>query len=129
MRWRLLALSFSLIAIAMLAFASPSSPVAVGLFSLGALLLIDWSWEQVLRHAVWGMETRTDEIVADFCDLDNARWRYTVAIIVSVALALSFHLSSSEQFQASVLIGGFAIFGVASLVSTLRSRRRVLRDR
>jgi|GEM_PF-1525840 hypothetical protein len=128
MRWGLLALSSSLIAIAMLAFSSPSSPAAIGVFSLGVLLLIDWSWEQVIGHAAWGMETRKDEIVADFYDLENARWRYALAIIISGALALAFSLSGSEEVQAAVLVGGYALFGVAGFVSTLKSRRRVLQS-
>ncbi|MGX7895982.1 hypothetical protein [Tsuneonella sp. HG222] len=116
-------------ATAMLAFSSASSPAAVGIFSLGVLLLMDWSWEQVRGYAAWGMETRTDEIVADFYDFENARWRYVLAIFISVALALSFSLSGSEQFQVTLLVGGYALFGVAEFVDILRSRRRILRGR
>ncbi|WP_394269183.1 hypothetical protein [Qipengyuania sp.] len=114
-------------AIAMLAFSSPSSPPAVGLFSLGALLLMDWSWEQYMGHAAWGMETRKDEIVADFYDFENAKWRYILATAVSGALAASFAFTSSEEVQAAFLVGGFGLFGVAGFAGILGSRRRILR--
>jgi len=101
--------------------------MAIGICSLGGLLLGDWSWEHVIGHAAWGIETRKDEIVADFYSFNNARWRYALAIIISGSLALSFSLSGSEEFDMVVLVGGYALFGVAAVVSTLQSRRRVLR--
>jgi len=79
-----------------------------------------------MGHAAWGMETRKDEIVADFYAFENARWRYILAIVVSGGLATSFALTHSEKFQAAVLIGGYALCGAAGLVSILMSRRRVL---
>ncbi|GAB5351170.1 hypothetical protein [Qipengyuania sp. 483] len=129
MRWALLALSISLIAIPMLTSAPPSSPMAIGIFSLGVLLLMDWSWEQVIGHAAWGMENRKEEIVEDFYNFNNARWRYALAIIISGALALSFSLSASEEFDIGVLVGGYTLFGIAAIVSTLKSRQRVLRGK
>lgn len=125
MRWGLLAVSLGLMAIAMLAFPSPPSPPAMGLFSLGTLLLIDWSWEQGIGYAAWGMETRTDEIVADFYDFENARWRYVLAILISATLAASFAFSASEEIKAAFLVGSISLFGVAEFAGTIRSRRRV----
>ena len=127
MRWGLLAISCSLIAIAMLAFPSPSSPFAMGLFSLGALLLMDWSLEQPIGHAAWGMETQKDEIVADFYNFENAKWRYILAVLISGVLAASFAFPASEEIQAAFLIGGFSLFGVAGFSGILRSRHRVKR--
>ena len=101
--------------------------MAIGIFSLGALLLMEWSWEQVIGHAAWGMETRKEEIVEDFYSFSNARWRYALAVIISGAIALSFGLSGSEEFDIVVLVGGYALFGIAAFVGTLASRRRVLR--
>jgi hypothetical protein len=99
----------------------------MGLFSLGVLILIDWSWERSLGYAAWGMETRTHEIVADFYDFENAKWRYILASLVAGALAASFAFTASEEIQAAFLVGGCALFGVASFAGILRSRRRVLR--
>ena len=129
MRWGLFAISCSLLAVPMLAFPSPSSPAAIGLFSLGLLLLMDWSYEQSLGYAAWGMETRKDEIVEDFYDFENAKWRYVLAFLVSGALAASFAFTSSEKIQATFLIGGFALYGAASFAGALRSRRRVVRGK
>jgi hypothetical protein len=127
MRWGSLAISITLIVIAMLTSSPPSSPIAIGIFSLGVLLLMDWSWEQVLGYAAWGLETRKEEIVADLYSFNTARWRYALAILISGALALSFSLNGSEVFDMAVLVGGYALFGVAAFVSTLRSRRRISR--
>lgn len=80
-----------------------------------------------MAHAAWGMETRKNKIVADFYDYENAKWRYAFAVVLTGALALSLGLSDTESFQAAVLAGSYALFGVAGFLSILRSRRRVLR--
>ena len=80
-----------------------------------------------MGHAAWGMETRKDEIVADFYNFGNAKWRYILAALISAALAASFVFSASEEIQAAFLVGGFALFGVAGFAGILRSRRRVQR--
>ncbi len=103
--------------------------MAIGISNLGVLLLMDWSWEHVIGHAAWGMENRTGEIVEDFYNFNNARWRYSLAIIISGALALSFALSESEEFDMGVLVGGYTLFGIAAIASTLKSRQRVLRGK
>ena len=76
-------------------------------------------------NLAWGMETRSDEIEADFYDAERAKWRYLLAIAIAGANAGAFAFTRSEMFQATVLIGGFAIFGAFGFVGLLRSRQRV----
>lgn len=129
MKWDVLGVCITLTATPMLISSPPLSPTYVGILSLGALLLLDWAWTQVLGSAAWGIENRENELRADFSDHKNARWRYMFAIIVSGALAFLFSLGGSERFQAGFLVGGYAIFVAVAFVSTLRARRRVMRRR
>ena len=127
MRLGLLAVSISLMAIGILAFPPSLIPVALGVAFLGLFLLLDWSLQESMSYAAYGMEDRVDEIEADFYDFKNARWRYALAIVISVAVAVWSELSHSDQADVIVIVSSVVLFGLSALVSILRARGRVLR--
>lgn len=127
MRLGLLAVSISLMALAILASSPPLAPVALGMLILGGFFLLDWSLQESMSYAAFGMEDRMDEIEADFYDFKNARWRYALAIVISVAMAVWFGLSRSDQADVIVIASSGVLFILIALVSIIRSRGRVLR--
>lgn len=126
MRWLSLGVSVVLLATGIIAFPAPPSPLGVAVFGLGILLLLDWSWESSIGYAVWGgSEGRADEITADFYSLDNAKWRYLLAIVVAGMNGTVAATSASEATQIAVLIGSLTLFVGYGLVDIFRCRKRL----
>ncbi len=126
MRWLSFTVSVVLLAIGFVAFPAPPSPLGLGVFMLGVLLLLDWSWDSSIGYAAWGgLETRSKEITTDFYRLDNAKWRYLLAIVIAGFNGAVAATSASEVVQAVVLIGSVALFALFGLIDILRSRKRV----
>jgi hypothetical protein len=126
MRWLSFAVSVVLLAVGFVAFPAPPSPLGLGVFMLGVLLLLDWSWESSIGYAAWGgLETRSKDIKTDFYRIDHAKWRYLLASVIAGVNGAIAATSASEVMQAVVLIGSAALFALYGLFDILRCRKRV----
>lgn len=124
-RWLSFAASVALLAIGFAAFPAPASPLGLAVFMLGILLLLDWSWESSIGYAAWGgLETRSDEITADFYRIENAKWRYLMAFVIAGTNATVAAKSDSEELQPVVLMGSVTLFSLYGLIEVFRCRKR-----
>jgi hypothetical protein len=126
MRWIALILGLGCFAAACV-FAYPDTPSAIemAVATFGLLLLLDWCFEQPLGYVAWGLELHRNDIKADFYSKHRSLRRYALAAIIAGAMACSFGLSSSEILQATTLIGGFIVYGIAAFADALKSRRTI----
>ena len=92
--------------------------------TLGLLLMTDSAWAMGAVTLSAGLESHKDEIEADFYDIEHAKWRYLLAIVIAGANGGALSFSDSNEFQTWVSVGGFSLFAAFGLASVFRARQR-----
>lgn len=126
MRWLSFAVSVLLLAIGLVVFPAPPSPLGLAIFMLGLLLFLDCSWGSSIGYVAWGgLETRSKEIATDFYRLNNAKWRYLLASMIAGVNGAVAAAGTAEEVQVFVAFGSIALFVLYQLFDMYRCRKRV----